>query len=200
MVQSLGAVLVNDIVDAHTATHVIAYNDQTPMRRTPKLMISLSCKTRNIVRLQWLIESHAANEILPCEAFLAVDKEAEKKYSFSMKKTLSIIVNRIDSDMPRLLEGWSVFVCKGVAGNRAPEAKELRLMVEAAGGSWLATCTKKGIDFSKLLIITSDPEQTKPVPVKSVSGALENGASKRTTTWLFDAFMKQECDLVHMTK
>ena len=196
MVNNLGAVLIDKIADAHTATHVIAFDDKTPMRRTPKLMIALSCKTKNIVRLQWLIESHAANELLPCEDFLALDKVAEKKYSFSMKKTLSIIGSRIDSDTPRLLEGWSVFVCKGVAGNQAPDAKELRLMVEAAGGSWLSSVTKKGLDFSKLLIITSDPEESKQVSMKTVSGALENGAAKRTTSWLFDTLMKQDSDLL----
>jgi hypothetical protein len=196
MLNNLGAVLIDKIADAHTATHVIAYDDKTPMRRTPKLMIALSCKTKNIVRLQWLIESHAANELLPCEDFLALDKVAEKKYSFSMKKTLSIIGSRIDNDAPRLLEGWSVFVCKGVAGNRAPDAKELRLMVEAAGGSWLSSFTKKGPDFSKILIITSDPEESKQVSVKAVSEALENGAAKRTTSWLFDTLMKQELDLL----
>ena len=196
MVKNLGAVLIDKIADAHLATHVIAYDDKTPMRRTPKLMIALSSKTKNIVRLQWLLESHAANELLPCDDFLALDKVAEKKYIFSMKKTLSIIESRIVNDTPLLLEGWSVFVCKGVAGNRAPDANELRIMVEAAGGSWLSSWTKKGLDFSKLLIITSDPEESKQVSVKAVCGALENGAAKRTTSWLFDTLMKQELDLV----
>jgi len=195
MVKSLGAVLIEDISEAHTATHIIASDDKTPMRRTPKLMIALSCTTANIVSLQWLSESHAANTLLSCEKYLVLDKDAEKKYSFSMKKTMGIIESRLNNATPRLLEGWTVYICKGVAGNRAPDAKELRLMIEAAGGSWTTSCAKKGLDFSKLLIITSEPEPSKQVSVKAVSGALENGAEKRTTTWLFDAMMKQECDL-----
>lgn len=191
MVKGLGAVLVENIADAHTATHVIASDEKTSMRRTPKLMIAL-CSTENIVSLNWLVESAEAKKLLPCRDYVIADAHAEKKYGFSMKKTLKTIESR----RSRLLEGWSVYVCKGVAGNKAPGADELQLMIEAAGGSLLGSFTKKkGLDFSKILIITSDPETSKQVSTKTVAAALDEGASKRTVKWLFDALMKQESDL-----
>jgi len=194
MVKSLGAVLVESIAEASTATHVIASDGKVSLRRTPKLMVALCC-TKNIVSLDWLTESASANELLPCENYLISDKKAEKNYGFNMKDTLKTIESRLE-DGKRLLEGWQVYFCTGVAGNRAPDAKESRLMIEAAGGEWVTSCAKaKVADFKKLLIITSDPEPPKQVKVKAVSGAIENGASKRTTKWLFDAMMKQECDL-----
>ena len=56
MIKALGAEYVENVEDAHTATHVIASDGISRMRRTPKLMIGLSC-TSNIVYSNYLDQS-----------------------------------------------------------------------------------------------------------------------------------------------
>jgi len=197
MVKRIGGVLVDHLEEAHTATHVIAGDTKTSIRRTPKLMIGLCCSS-NIVNLDWLVKSNAAHRALPSEDFLILDdNEAEKQYKFVMKQTL----NRISSFAERgtsLLAGWHVFSCKGVVGNKAPPEKEFRLIIEAAGGKWLpslSASSMKGLDISHLMVITSDPETKKQTSLKAVASALANGAAKLTTSQLFHAFMTQKLDL-----
>lgn len=48
MIRSIGAELVENIEDAVTATHIIVSDGNTPLRRTPKLMICIS-KARILV-------------------------------------------------------------------------------------------------------------------------------------------------------
>jgi hypothetical protein len=197
MVKQLGGTLLDDVMDAPSATHVIAGDKKTSMRRTPKLMIGL-CQTSNIVDLEWLIKSAKAKEALPATGFLLVnDTEAESKYEFSMKDTLAR-GHDMRQKGEKLLGGWWVHVCKGVAGNKAPPEKELKLIVEVAGGFWLPSLTAKtlvDVDLSRLLVITSDPEVKKQVSTKSVADALRSGAKKQTTKWLFDILMKQKLEL-----
>lgn len=192
LVQTIGAVLIDKLADAHTATHVVASDGKIEMRRTAKLMIAL-CRTANIVSLDWLVKSAAEGKPLDCADFLILDsKKVEKQYNFTMRRTLDNLTRRLDRGA-HLLDGWSVYVCAGVAGINAPPEKEFRLIVEAAGASWLSSPSARGLDPAKLLIITSDPEPR--MPSKPVVTALKNGATKRTTTWLFDAMMAQEVDL-----
>jgi len=197
MIKRLGGELLESIEDAHTATHVIASDGKDSIRRTPKLMIGI-CRTPNIVTKDWLIKSSKAGKALPCAKFLVLhDAEAEKLYDFSMRQTLK----NISSNLERgtfLLDGWWIFVCKGVAGNKAPSSEELQRIVEAAGGSWLVLLTPsatKDVNPSRLLLITGDPETKKQLSSKPVASVLHNGASKRTTAWLFHAIMKQQLDL-----
>ena len=69
MIINLGGILIEDLDDAHTVTHIIATDGKKQIKRTPKLMIAL-CRTTNIISLQWLLESSAANSFLPCHQFL----------------------------------------------------------------------------------------------------------------------------------
>lgn len=198
MIKRLGGLLLEDIADAHTVTHIIASDGKdSTLKRTPKLMIGI-CMTKNIVTKEWLLKSSKAGAPLPCDKFLVLhDTEAEKKYEFSMRQTLKRISNNLEKHAS-LLGGRSVFVCKGVAGNKAPSENELRMIIGAAGGTWLASlsaATIKDIDASRILLITSDPEQKKQVSPKPVANALRNGAAKCTTSFLFHAIMLQELKL-----
>ena len=72
-------------MEAHTATHIIASENNNSIRRTPKLMVGL-CNTGNIVSIDWLTESGKAKQALPVENYLILnDKEAEEKYDFEMR-------------------------------------------------------------------------------------------------------------------
>lgn len=200
MVTDLGGVLLDDIKLAHTATHVIASDGKHPFRRTPKLMIALN-KTANIVKLSWLVESAKASKLLPCEDYFIVDAKAESQYDFCMVQTLDKARANLTEGSP-LLHGIFVYVCKGVAGNKAPPENELKLIVEAAGGVWLTrlddpTCTYgKGRNCVLVIITSSDPKAEKrQLKVRDVTSALRNGAVHKTTAWLFHTMLTQERDI-----
>jgi hypothetical protein len=181
--------LVNDIVDAHSATHAIITDGTAPIRRTPKLMIAF-CRTPNIVTADWLIQSLKVGKALSCEQFLAInDEKAELQYQFTLSDTIGRIGSNIASQI-YLLSGWSIYVCEGVAGKKAPPEDELQLIVEAADGIWLRSLTTKS--SNRKLVITGDPETKKQVSNKNVVAALKSGAVKKTTTWLFHAIMTQQ--------
>ena len=153
------------------------------------------CNTRNIVDLEWLSSSLKAKEALPVDEYLMVnDADAEARYGFSMHASLDKAAE-MRKKRTRVLTGWYVHVCKGVAGSKAPPENELRLIVEGAGGTWVSSATQKalaGIDYRKLLIITSDPTKATQVSPKAIKEALAKKATSHTTTWLFDCIMKQE--------
>jgi hypothetical protein len=197
MIKRLGGVLLEDIKDAHTATHVISTDGTESIRRTPKLMIGI-CRTRNIVNKLWLLNSSKQGRSLPCDDFLILnDTEAEAKYDFSMRDTLERVSSNIEEGTS-LLGGWWIYVCKGVAGKKAPSEAELKLIVEAAGGTWLSSLNSsymKDVDVSRLLVVTGDPDTKKQLSPKPVASALRDGAVKQTTSWLFHAVMTQHLDL-----
>lgn len=201
MVEGLGGILVNDINDAHTASHVIASNGKLSLKRTPKLMIALN-KTANIVTLNWLTESAKSGKALPCSNyFILDDKEAESRYGFSMKKTLDRVRQNIKHGTP-VLGGFAVFVCKGVAGNKSPPENELKLIIEAAGGEWVSSLSallNARNDNSRrgfLIITSNDPEdRTKQLKIRAVASALKHGAVAKSTSWLFQIMMTQQLDI-----
>jgi hypothetical protein len=192
MVKSLGAVLLRDHAEAHTATHVIASDGKNKMKRTVKLMISM-CRTTNIVTLDWLVQSAKKGVVLPCGDFRVQDKQAEKVHNFSMGRSLQNLDRHLRKGV-LLLSGWAVFVCPGVAGiKKAPPTSDFRLIVEAAGAIWLPSLVVPDLDMANVVVVTSDHE-TK-AQQKTTAAAVNKGASKRTKTWLFEAMMRQEIDL-----
>lgn len=192
MIRAIRGDFIENVNDSATATHVIAGDDETSLRRTPKLMIGI-CQTSNIVHVNWLIQSAKARMALPCNDYLLLnDREAEKKFGFSMRKTLRR-GDELRQKGESLLGGYSVYICKGVAGNKAPPEEELRLIVEGAGGTWLSTLTvssKK--DAKSTLLITSDPPDKKQLRASDVANAVKQGARHFTTGWLFDGIIAQE--------
>jgi hypothetical protein len=186
----MGGVLVDDLKSVLHATHVVASNGTDQLKRTPKLMVAF-CRTTNIVNLAWLTDSIKAGEPLACDNFLIMDATAEKLYGFTMRETLKTSSSKLKRNA-FLLDGWSVFICHDVAGNKAPPADELQTIVIAAGGMWLDSPTDVK---SKILVITSDPATKNQLSSKYVASALRNGASKRTIKWLFDCIMTQRTDL-----
>lgn len=185
MIQTIGAEIVESIEKAHTATHIIVTDGTTKLRRTPKLMICL-CKSPNILKLEWLEQSAKEQTILDTTPYLLIDdKEAEKRYRFSMKATIQ---NGIKSrEKGGVLQGWSVYICSGVAGNHAPSAKELKLIIEAAGGK----VAERILHPDKTIVVTSSPStpsQRKEPGVQNVSRSCGKVVS---TSWLFDVMITQ---------
>lgn len=192
MISVLGGVLIDDIREASTATHLIAGEKGSTLLRTPKLMIGL-CVTSNVVSIDWLLQSAMKNTVLPAQDYLLLrDRKAEKRYNFSMRKTLQ----RGDLLRKRgatLLEGRSVYVCKGVAGKKAPPTEELKLIVEAAGGIWLSGPSKlRGLQGNDALIITSDPVDKRQLTPRDVAKAIKEGVRHFTTSWFFQCIVTQE--------
>lgn len=193
MVEVIDGVLVEKVEDAITATHAIAGDGKTALRRTPKLMICL-CKTSNILDLKWLTDSAKAKKALnPNDYFLLNDKQAEKSYDFTMSETLEN-GKSVRSERGGLLGGWSIHFCKGVAGKKAPPENELCLIVAAAGGTMLKTITvkaTKNVDAEKIILITSDPATSAQKSDKDVKRLSSLGAKVFTTSWLFHCIITQ---------
>jgi hypothetical protein len=193
MVAALGGEIVDDLKDAKDATHVIAAASKNgTIRRRPKLMIAL-CRTTNVVSLEWLKKSSKQGSWLPCDEFWILnDRAAEETYNFSMKDTLQLLKGNLASQR-YILDDWNVFVCDGVAGNKAPSKDELKCIVEATGATWVTSL--RGVPSERLLILTSDPETKAQTSKKAIASALQQGATKRSITWFFEATFRQQTDL-----
>ena len=191
MIDTIGAEIVESIEEAHTATHIIVTDGATKFRRTPKLMVCI-CKSPNIIKLEWLEQSAKEQRVLDTAPYLLVgDKEAEKHYSFSMKETIQNGI-QVRETTGGVLGGLYVYICSGVAGNRAPSTKELNLIIEAAGGkvlSSLATC--KLLDPAKTIVLTSDPSTPSQLREPGVRNILKLGGKTMKTSWLFHVIITQ---------
>ena len=188
MIETIGALFVDSIEEAHTATHVVASDGRT-MRRTPKLMICI-CRVSRIVSMEWLEQSAREQRVLDTNDFLLLDdRDAEKKYLFSMKETIR---NGILARKKRggVLGGWFVYICSGVAGNKAPNMKELVLIIEAAGGQVLKTLSNpSAFDPLKTIVLTSEPSTKTQQKERGVARVGELGAKVMST--------RQLCEFVH---
>lgn len=147
--------------------------------------------------MNWLIQSARAREALPCNDFLLLnDKEAEEKYNFKMRASLQR-GDKLRSKNEFLLSGYGVYVCSGVAGNKAPPEEELKLIVDAAGGKWLSSIAHKDIremNASKILIVTKekpDKKTMKSPEARDVDKAVKLGARTWHASWLFQCIIRQ---------
>eukprot|EP01082_Thalassiosira_pseudonana_P003977 g2967.t1 g2967 contig12:1169612-1173956(+) len=191
MLDSIGAKLVDSLEEAPTATHVIASDGKTKLRRTPKLMICI-CKVSKILSIEWLEKSFAAQRVLDTDNFLLLgDKEAEKAYNFSMKETL--VNGEVARENGGVLGGWSVFVCPGVAGNKAPSTQEFNLILKAAGATVLKSLSKSDTsDPTKTIVITSEPSTKAQLSVCGVERVSKLGAKIFPAPWLFHTIITQK--------
>ena len=191
MIAAIGGELIEKVEEAGMATHVIAGDDNSSLRRTPKVMIGI-CKTSNIVHMNWLLSSARKRKPLPSREFLLLnDVKAETAYGFKMLDTISN-GTQMRQEGKSLLNGKAIVVCQGVAGNKAPPLNELKLIVEAAGGQWATASALGKLQAAQAIIITSNPATKNQLASKTISQAIKKGVPYRTTSWLFDCIMKQE--------
>ena len=169
---------------------VIASDGKTKLRRTPKLMICV-CKTSQILSIEWLEQSAKEQRALSSDDFLLLkDKDAEKRYNFSMKETIEN-GRKARLDRGGVLGGWSIYICTGVAGNNAPSAKELKLVVEATGATLLGKVSD-AIDPSKTILLCSDPCTDVQRSLKGADKMMGQGAKMLSTAWLFHTIITQQ--------
>ena len=191
MIAAIGGELIESVEEARNSTHVIAGDDTSSLRRTPKVMIGI-CTTSNIVHMDWLTTSAKKRVAQPCRDFLLLnDKKAEMAYAFNMRETLSNGV-RMRQKGKSLLNGKSVVICQDVAGNMAPPENELKLIVEAAGGHWINASALGKLEPNQAIIITSNPATKRQLSTKDISKAINHGIQHRSASWLFDCIMKQQ--------
>jgi len=193
MIEDIGAELVEAIDDAATATHIIVNDGKSyKLRRTPKLMIGIS-KTNNIISLEWLEQSARKQRVLETEEFLYFgDEKAEERYNFSMKETIQ---NGITARRERggVLGGWNVYICNGVAGNNAPSAKELHLIIESAGGRVIKSLSDSySLNPLKTIIMTSDPSTISQRGEAGVARMTSMGTMTCVPQWLFQVIISQK--------
>merc|ERR1712238_304963 len=196
MIESLGGTLLDNVNSAAAATHVIAGDGIATLRRTPKFMICM-CRTGKILDVSWLIQSFKAGKRLNCQDFILLDKSAEKKYEFTMTESIHN-GESVRASRGGLLGGYSVHFCKGVAGNSAPPADEMELIVSAAGGFNLRSITSrstKDIEPSKILIITSNPAPSVQLNLKDVKRLKALGSGVFNIIWLFRCITTQNLQL-----
>jgi len=195
MVDELGMWLVdNTIIGASTATHVIAGDNSTSLRaRTPKFMIAIS-RTSNILHMDWLTNSYAEKRVLDCQKYRLInDTVAEKTYNFSMLNSLEEGEKRRNKG--GLLNGWNIYICEGVAGNKAPKQEELLLIIKAAGGNILKYPDINSLgkeDQAKSIVLTSTPATSEQKKDPKVSRLARFGKGYFTTSWLFDCIINQQ--------
>lgn len=190
MIDDIGAQFVDSIEDAPTVTHVIASDGKSNVRRTPKLMICI-CKTSQILSSEWLEQSAKEQRVLDTDDFLLLgDKEAEQTYHFSMKETLNN-GRKARLDRGGVLGEWSIYICSGVAGNKAPSSKDLNIIVQATGATLLSSL-KTIVNPLKTIVITSDPGAQSQLKESGVAKAKGLGAKVLTTSWLFSTIITQQ--------
>ena len=190
MIETIGAEIVESIDQAHTVTHVIVTDGRAKLRRTPKLMICI-CKTANILSTEWLEQSANEQRVLDATPFLWIgDKEAETKYNFSMKETVQN--GMLARTRGGVLGGYYVYVCSGIAGNRAPSIKEFKLIIEAAGGHLLNSLAPSEVmDPLKTIVLTNDPATSSQLKERGVKNIVKCGGKVETTSWLFHSIITQ---------
>jgi len=195
LIENLGAIVIDSLHEARFATHVIAGDNNHSLRRTPKLMVALSC-TSNILHMDWLRQSILEDKIMSARKYLVLkDSVAEKKYKFSMKETILEGTRRRKEG--GLLCKWVVLFAGGVAGNGAPKREELELIVEAAGGKAIFQSDlpiRKEDDKTRVIVITSDPRSNAQTKNKDLQRITAEGAGSFTTTWLFDCITRQKLE------
>jgi len=177
MVKKINAVLVERVEKAASATHAIVSGPNPA--RTIKLMVAMCC-ANCIVTLDWLRNSSAQGKVLKCDDYVALDARTFDRIQ-TMRK-----------NEERLLSGVSVFVCTGISKKEAPPRAELKLLVEAAGGSWIdKSCESEG----KSGVAITSAKTTKAQ--KTQLQALKGNLTPKTIAWLKEAVMKQKYSLDH---
>lgn len=149
------------------------------------------CKTPNILSIDWLEQSAKEKCVLEPDDFLLLnDTEAENTYNFSMKATLEN-GKKVRSTTGGILGGWSVYICRGVAGKNAPSTKEFALLIDATGAILLRNLVDVPTP-NKTIVITSNPITKGQRSEEGVEDLMCQGARMFTTSWLFRTIITQQ--------
>jgi hypothetical protein len=169
-------------------THLVVKGGTQP-RRTPKLMVAM-CRASYIVSIEWIRQCLAEGLLVECDEFAVVNSNADADPTKQITPLNLERAQELRDNNNYVLAGHGLAICKGVAGNKAPQLKELQSMVEAAGADWLGEGAPE--DSEPAIVITNDPPATAQ---KRTLRALSEKITVKTTTWLFDTMMSQKLDL-----
>ncbi|XP_048005315.1 uncharacterized protein LOC125241064 isoform X2 [Leguminivora glycinivorella] len=117
--EKLGAVIVTDVM---SCTVLVTLQ----IKRTFKLLCAVGLG-RPIVGPEWVQACADTNTIVDPWQFLIKDSQAERRFQFSLERTLKSRRN--------FLEGYHVSATPSVL----PTAQEMKLIVECSGGVWQAS-------------------------------------------------------------
>lgn len=185
MIHELDFELVEDLKDAQHATHCVVSDGK--LKRRPKLMIAL-CRAQNIVTLDWLVESHRAGRALPSENYQVVDVASEKKFNFTLARSLNTATN-YRKNGKFIFSDFNVALCKKVAnGTSAPPLDAFGHLVVASGAAWHGEALPSK-SIPNLIVLTSDP--ITPTQKKAVS-KLPSGTLVKPISWFLGSLMSQE--------
>jgi hypothetical protein len=148
------------------------------------------CRASHIVSTEWVQQCLAEGLLVECDDFADVNFSADADPTKQITPLNLGRARALRDDNKYVLAGYELAICKGVAGNKAPQLKELQCMVEAAGAGWLGEGPPANADSA--IVITNDPPTTAQ---KRAMRALSDNMTVKTTTWLFDTMMSQKLDL-----
>jgi hypothetical protein len=117
---------MKDCVKAKSIVDVVKTADGVAAKKAKK-----NCPT--VVALDPRADAELV-QLLRTSPYIVQDAEKEKLWGFSMASTLAIPRN---NSGPRLFERLCFFCTKGVCGETAPPADEMRAIIESGGGQWL---------------------------------------------------------------
>ena len=191
IIKKLGGELIENLDSIYRANYLIAGDDATSIRRTPKVLIAMNCGIP-LLHLDWLVSCGTTGKFVsPTKKHMLLnDKKAEEEFDFCMKDSMERWVFR-DKRGEKLLTGWFVYVCKNLfSDTKVPDSNTFELIISSAGGVFCDRFTKDECD--RTLVITRTENYKLPRDIKS---AVQEGAQVRTYHWLFNAMLRQEHDL-----
>lgn len=164
--EKLGAVIVSDVMQCSVVLTV-------SIKRTFKLLCAVGLG-RPIVGPSWVQACVDTRIIVDPWLYLMKDESAEKRFQFSLQKTLSSKRN--------FLKGYNV----SSTPNVQPNASEMKLIVECSGGTW-----KEG---GSNWICVSCPKDNATWP-----SLRKRGATVVSTEFILGGVLRQKIDIENNT-
>lgn len=178
LVRDIGGDITNE--PSSLVTHCIT----TPeLKRTPKLLMSINYGAY-VITLDWLEDSAKLGRPIPLllneendgdgggddentsKKYIVHDSNKERQWNFQLYATLQQSRRRAGS----LLSQLSIYITKGVCGNNAPKADEMKNIILSGGGIWLSKLPGKRnqiYDSSMDETSSSTSMSVKPIVISS---------------------------------
>jgi len=169
IIKDLGGIVSTNIKDC---TVLIT----TKLGRTAKLLCALG-RGIPIVSPNWLVQCKMTKTFLDPWKYLLQDKEAEKKWGFSLENSLT------SASKNQLLDGFKVFATSNVQ----PSPKDLKEIIACAGGNFLTKLPSKAED--SIFIISCDKDKA------TATKALKAGVTVCDKEVILTGLLKQKLEL-----
>lgn len=197
LVRDIGGEITND--PSPQVTHCIT----TPeLKRTPKLLMSINYGAY-VITLDWLEDSAKLGRPLPLllgtsgdenKKYIVHDQSKERQWNFHLYSTLQQSRSHVSTIFSQL----TIYITKGVCGNNAPKADEMKNIVLSGGGIWSTKLPGKksqASDSAKPIVISSGDVANKEI-TSSVMDYARTGPGKGiySIEFLFLAILRFQVD------